>query len=110
MIKSANLGLRFLLELCVLAAVSYWGFKTGTASIGKIGLAIGAPLLVTVVWGVFVSPNAAVALPWSVHLLIELVVFGLAAAALYAAGRPTLEWVLVVVFVINRVLMHIWKQ
>ena len=110
MIKSANLGLRFLLELCVLAALGYWGFKTGKESFGKIGLAIGAPLLVAVVWGVFVSPKAAVALPWSVHLLIELVIFGLATLALYAAGRPTLGWVLAVVFVINCVLIYVWRQ
>ena len=110
LIKGANLALRFLLELCVLAALGYWGFKIGSASIGKIALGIGAPLVVAVVWGVFVSPNAAVALPWPVHLLLELVIFGLAAAALYAAERPTLGWVLALVFVINRVLMYVWEQ
>ena len=110
LIKSANLGLRFLLELCVLVALGYWGFKTGRALIGKSALGIGAPLVVAVVWGVFVSPNAAVALAWPVHLLLELVIFGLAAATLYAAGRPSLAWVLAVVFVINRILMYVWEQ
>jgi hypothetical protein len=28
-IKSADLLLRFLLELCILATLGYWGFKTG---------------------------------------------------------------------------------
>ena len=28
-IKAANLALRFLLELCALGALGYWGFKTG---------------------------------------------------------------------------------
>jgi hypothetical protein len=27
--KSVNLALRFLLELCALAALAYWGFQTG---------------------------------------------------------------------------------
>ena len=28
-IKAANLALSFLLELCALAALGYWGFQTG---------------------------------------------------------------------------------
>ena len=28
-IKGANLALRYLLELCALGALGYWGFKTG---------------------------------------------------------------------------------
>ena len=28
-IKAVNVALRFLLELCVLAALGYWGFKSG---------------------------------------------------------------------------------
>jgi hypothetical protein len=54
-IKGANLALRFLLELCALGALGYWGFKTGGGLIAKIGLGIGAPLVAAVVWGTFVS-------------------------------------------------------
>lgn len=56
-IKSANLLLRFLLELCILAVLGYWGFKTGRELLLKIGLGIGAPLLAAVVWATFVAPN-----------------------------------------------------
>ena len=45
-IKGTNLLLRFLLELC---AVGYWGFKTGSGIAAKIGLGIGAPLVIAVV-------------------------------------------------------------
>jgi Protein of unknown function (DUF2568) len=44
LIKGANLPLRFLLELCALGALGYWGFKTGGALVAKVGLGIGAPL------------------------------------------------------------------
>ncbi len=33
LIKGANLALRFLLELCVLGALGYWGFRAGNATI-----------------------------------------------------------------------------
>jgi hypothetical protein len=109
-IKSANLALRFLLELCALAALGYWGFKIGKEPIAKIGLGIGAPLLAAVVWGTFVSPGAPVPLPVSLHLVLEVAIFGLAALALYAAGRPALAWALGLTFVINRTLMFVWGQ
>jgi hypothetical protein len=35
--KVANLALRFLLELCALGALIYWGFKAGGAAIVEIG-------------------------------------------------------------------------
>jgi hypothetical protein len=44
-IKGANLALRFLLELCALGALGYWGFKTGGGLVAKIGLGIGVPLV-----------------------------------------------------------------
>ena len=109
-IKLANLTLRFLLELCALAALGYRGFKTGASLVAKIGLGIGAPLLATIVWGTFVAPGAPIPTPALLLLFLELVVFGSASAALYWAGHPTLAWVLILVFVINRVLMYAWGQ
>src|SRR5918997_3472095 len=96
-LKLANLALRFLLELCALAALGYWGFKKGTSLIVKIGLGLGAPLLAAVLWGTFVAPRAPIPPPGLLRLILELVVFG-SAAALYAAGRPTLAWALALVF------------
>jgi len=60
LIKGANLALRFLLELCALGALGYWGFKTGGGAIGKITLGVGAPLVAAVVWGTFLSPRVPV--------------------------------------------------
>jgi hypothetical protein len=105
-IKLANLALRFLLELCALAALGYWGFKTGESVVAKVGLGIGAPLLAAIVWGTFLAPRASIPTPGFLRLVLELVVFGSASAALYWAGHPTLAWVLMLVFVINRVLIN----
>lgn len=108
LIKGANLALRFLLELCALAALGYWGFKTGAGLIPKIGLGIGAPLAAAAVWGTFVAPGAAVAR--ALRLLLELIIFGLAVLALCSAGHPALAWTLGLAYAINRALMHVWKQ
>lgn len=106
----ANLALRFLLELCVLAALAYWGSKTGSGLLTKILFAIGAPLLAAVVWGMFGSPGASMPLHGVWHLLLEGVVFGSGAVALHAAGRPGFALAFVLTVVINRVLMYVWGQ
>ena len=110
LIKSANLALRFLLELCALAALAYWGSQIGKGLIAKIGLGIGAPLLVVVIWGMMVAPNAAVHLPGLVPFVLGLVILGLAAVALAAAGHPSLAVVFGVIVVINAALMLVWGQ
>ena len=110
LIKGANLLLRFLLELCALGAVGYWGFKTGSGMAAKIGLGIGAPLVVAAVWAVFVSPQAPVQLPQLFSLLLQVVVFGCAAAALAATGHRTLALAFLAIVVINAVLMYVWGQ
>jgi hypothetical protein len=43
MIKFANLALRFLMELCTLAVLCYWGFQTGKGYGVKIILCVEFP-------------------------------------------------------------------
>jgi Protein of unknown function (DUF2568) len=74
LIKGANLALRFVLELCTLGALGYWGFKTGSGALARIGLGIGAPLVAAVVWGTFVAPRAPVQLPGPVSLLLQMLI------------------------------------
>ncbi len=110
LIKGANLALRFLLELCALGALGYWGFKTGGGAVAKITLGIGAPLVAAVVWGTFLSPRAPVALPGALVLLLQALVFASAAAGLVATGHRTLALVFGVIVVVNAVLMYVWRQ
>ncbi len=85
-----NLAVRFLLELCLLAAVAYWGALEGSGAAMKVGLAIAAPALVATVWAAAVSPRAWIRLPRAWWVLVQLVLFGSGAAALAAAGSPML--------------------
>ncbi len=109
-IQGSNLALRFLLELCSLAALGYWGFHTDRGTMLKVVLGIGAPLLVAAIWGTFVAPKASVQLPGALREGLALTVFGIAAIALAAAGHPGLARTFALVAVINSVLMAVWKQ
>ena len=42
LIKGTALALRFLLELCALGALGYWGFMTGGTALAKVGLGLGS--------------------------------------------------------------------
>ena len=110
LIKGVNLALRFLLELCALVALGYWGFKTGSGAIAKVALGIGLPLVAAVVWGVFVAPRAPVELPGVLVLVLQVLVFGSAAAGMAATGHRTLALAFAVVVVLNAVLMYAWGQ
>ena len=110
MIQSANLGLRFILELGVLAVLGYWGYRTGGSTVTKLALAGGAVAATAVVWATFVSPNASVEVPAAVHLLLQVLVFATAAAALVSLHRPTLASVFGATVLVNAALMAAWNQ
>ena len=109
-IKNANLALAFLLELCVLAALAFWGLSTGSGTLAKIVLGIGAPVLAIVVWALFGAPQATRHLNGIWRLLLQIVFFGSAAVALYGAGQHVLSVVFAVLFVINATLLYVWGQ
>ena len=39
-----NLAIRFVLEVCALVSLFYWGFQSSQGILMKLGLGIGAPL------------------------------------------------------------------
>ncbi|MEH7109980.1 YrdB family protein [Bacillus sp. JJ1764] len=105
LVKSLNLGLRFLLELLALAFYGYWGFRVFGFLLG-----IGTPLLVAVLWGLFGSPKAMYSLHGFPRLIFEIVIFGGAAVALYFSGKQSLAVIYAVVAAVNLVLLKIWEQ
>ena len=103
--RAANLGLRFILELCLLAALAYWGFQSGDGTLRHIVLGIGAPLLAAIYWGLFISPKARFPFALPVKLILEIVIFAIAIAALYATGQHLLAIIFAIVAIINRSLL-----
>jgi hypothetical protein len=103
--KSANLALRFALELCAIAALAFWGYETGGSTAASIVLGIAAPLAMIVVWGAFVAPKSRYSLPNNLKWILGLAILLLAAMALADAGSNFLAVVFGVVATINAVLM-----
>lgn len=101
-----NLTLAFLLELCALTALGYWGFKTGGEAVVKIGLGVGTPLLAAVLWGLFAAPRAPVSAPLA-RVGVQVVVFGSAALALYASGHHGLAVSFVLLVISNSILVRL---
>lgn len=109
-VKSANLGVRFALEICMLAALCYWGIRAGQGFIGKLALGIGAPLLAAVIWGLFIAPKATWPPPTGIWLALQVVLFGAAVLSLFATGHPLLGLVLAILVIVNGALMAAWGQ
>lgn len=110
LIKNINLGLAFLLELCLLGALGYWGFTTNWGTLARFGLGLGIPVLVAIIWGCFEAPRATWPLPEPWHLLLKLALFGMGAAALFAAGRREIGMAFAVIVILNIILAYAWGQ
>jgi hypothetical protein len=93
--------------LGVLIALGYWGFQTGQGTIARIGLGIGVPVVAVVVWALFGAPKAVWHLNGPSRLLLEVVFFGSAAVALFAAGQRVLGVAFALVFVLNYSLIYV---
>ena len=78
----------FLSELAALAALAFWGWTTGSGWV-RVLLAVGAPLVAAVLWGLFAAPHAAFDVP-VLAVVVKLVVYGTAVAALAVTGHPVL--------------------
>ena len=104
---AAALAVRFMLELGALAAFATWGFETADGTAAKIALGIGLPLVAAIAWGMFVAPKAPIAAPFWARLGVELLVFGGAAAALAASGRPTIAIAFALLAVVEGALLRV---
>ncbi|HVN16101.1 MAG TPA: YrdB family protein [Anaerolineales bacterium] len=109
-LKMLNLAVRFLLELCLLVVVGYWGFKTQSGWLMKILFGIGLPVLIAVLWGTFLAPKATHPLSGASFLALELVLFAAGMLSLFASGQPTLGWIYAITVIVNKILLVVWKQ
>jgi hypothetical protein len=102
--KELNLGVRFLLELCLLAALAYAGLQV------NVVVAILAPLAAAVVWGLLVSPKAPVTLSTAAWVAVQVVLFGAAVVGLVLAGNTVLGIAFAVAVTVNLALVLSWSR
>ncbi|MGC1213385.1 MAG: YrdB family protein [Micromonospora sp.] len=103
--KGLLLGLAFLLELAMLVAAGWWGFTLDAGLGVRLLAGLGAPLLIAVVWGVFCSPRAPVALPPAGKYAVQAACFVTAGLLLARAGHPFLGAGLVALWVADRAVL-----
>jgi hypothetical protein len=109
-LKAVNAGLAFFLELAMLAGFGYWGFSGDKSVLMKWLLGLGLPVVVAVVWGMFFAPKADHRLKITSGALLSLMLFLLAAIALFSAQQPVLAIVFAATAVVNRALVLVCKQ
>jgi len=107
-----NLMLRFLLELMALGSVGLWGWKQSDSWLRFI-LAIGIPIGLAVVWGVFAVPNdpsrsgsAPINTAGFVRLIIEFGIFGFALWTLKDMGWFNLSLVMSIVVIVHYIISY----
>jgi Protein of unknown function (DUF2568) len=108
--KSINLGLAFVLELALLAAIAYWGSQLSGSPAVRWLVAIAAPAALALIWSQIAAPNARRRLPPAPLVAFKLLVFTVGAALLYSAGGQGLAIALEAVAVANLGLAISWRQ
>jgi hypothetical protein len=103
-VRAANLGLRFLLELCLLAALAYVGLQV------SVVLAVLLPVVVALIWGLFIAPRARFPLSSTWWIAIQVILFGGAVGGLIAVGNTLLGVAFGVVVATNLALVLFWHQ
>lgn len=98
-----NLLIRFLLEICVLVIGSTWGWKQSDGWL-RVVLAIGIPVFLSVIWGVFNVPGdpsrsgaAPIITPGIIRLGIEIAIFSFGIWCLYDMGSMKLSLTLSII-------------
>ena len=88
-------GVRFGCEIAAVVAVVWWGWPV---------LGVVAGTVVIILWGVWVAPKAKRRLTDPARFVLELVIFGAAAAAFAALGQTVLAVVFAVAAVVSAAL------
>lgn len=105
-LSSIILLILFLIELAALASFGYWGYHFSPDRIARLALSVGAPLVIAVIWGLFIAPKATYAVTDPVRHLLQIAVFSLASLALYTSGQKMLALVFIVTAVVVVLLVY----
>jgi hypothetical protein len=108
--RAANLGVRFLLELCLLAALAVVGWQVGGPVPLQLFLAVLLPAVAASLWGLWVAPRATNRLADPARFVVEALLFAVASAGLALVGHPLLGGLLAAAYAVNVALGFAWHQ
>jgi hypothetical protein len=93
-VRALVLGVRFLLELALLAGAAVAGWRAAGGGVLGALLALLAMAVVAVVWGLAIAPRARRRWADPYRLILEFAVFALVGGAVAATGSPAAGLVL----------------
>jgi hypothetical protein len=109
-IKILNQVAAFSLELFMLASLAYSGFQIGKTTAWKYGLAVGLPVIVMILWGLFAAPKANYRLEPGYRFVFELGLFLVSAVLLYKTGQEKTALVFGGIAVLSQVAALVMEQ
>ena len=109
LLKDFNFLILFLVELAMLYNFSVWGFTLKAPTAIRYLAGLGTPIATIVLWGLFFSPDPAIALaqPW--NAMGEYTLFGLSAIAIASADRARWAMIFFIVAIISETIALAWK-
>jgi hypothetical protein len=108
--RSANLALKFILELVAIAGFAYWGARTGGSVAADVALGIVAPLVAVALWSRFAAPRAPRRLPTRPRVVLELAILLLGAVGFLVAGALAVGIAAAAAVVANAALLEAFDQ
>jgi hypothetical protein len=106
--KAVNLGVIFLMELCVLASVWYYASRSGSDA-APLAALMGVAAL-TWAWSLFGSPRARFKLHGAARVAFEVLWFGTGVVLLYATGQHAWALAFACVCALSKTLAAAWSQ
>ena len=83
------------------------GFHLDTSWLIKILFGIGTPLIVAIIWGIFIAPKTSIPVSIPVRILLQIILFSSAAVALYFSEKGTLAIIFGTIVLIEMILMYL---
>jgi hypothetical protein len=106
----ANLTVRFLLELLLLAALAWWGFTLDAPILVRILVGLAAAAGAAVVWGLWIAPRARSRLRDPLRFGVETVLWIAGAGAVAAVAGTAWGVGFLVLALVTAVLVRVWPE
>lgn len=107
-----NQALRFILEISALVSLAIWGYSSFGSGL-RILMAILAPLVFALLWGIFAvrgdpsrSGKTVIDVPGPVRLFLELILFSFSVLALYYSGYSALSFAFGAMVVLHYIISY----
>jgi hypothetical protein len=106
MVLALLLAIRFVLELCLLAAFFWTGYRVAPPG-AEVACGAAAAICVALIWGMFLSPRRRVEIGSAGRLLMEIVLFAGASTALMGGGHPWMATLLASAAIADKIALGI---